>query len=59
MLDIIKDQIIRGSTLISNVRKLSEIEEIESPLKKIELLGVLNEVKNYIIKSFFSIGSFL
>ncbi|MGB5912159.1 MAG: PAS domain S-box protein [Promethearchaeia archaeon] len=50
--DIIKDQIIRGSTLISNVRKLSEIEEIESPLKKIELFGVLNEVKNYIIKSF-------
>ncbi len=50
--DIIKDQIIRGSTLISNVRKLSEIEEIESPLKKVELFGVLNEVKNYIIKSF-------
>ena len=51
-IDIIKDQIIRGSTLISNVRKLSEIEEIESPLKKIELFGVLNEVKNYITKSF-------
>jgi PAS domain S-box-containing protein len=51
-IDIIKDQIIRGSTLISNVRKLSEIEEIESPLKKVELFGVLNEVKNYIIKSF-------
>jgi len=50
--DIIKDQIIRGSNLISNVRKLSEIEEIESPLKKVELIGVLNEVKNYIIKSF-------
>jgi len=51
-IDIIKDQIIRGSTLVSNVRKLSEIEEIESPLKKVELFGVLNEVKNYIIKSF-------
>ncbi|MFX0179391.1 MAG: PAS domain S-box protein [Candidatus Hodarchaeota archaeon] len=51
-IDIIKDQIIRGSNLISNVRKLSEIEEIESPLKNIELFGVLNEVKNYIIKSF-------
>ncbi|MFX0019865.1 MAG: PAS domain S-box protein [Promethearchaeota archaeon] len=51
-LDIIKDQIIRGSNLISNVRKLSEIEEIESHLKKVELVGVLNEVKNYIIKSF-------
>ena len=51
-IDIIKDQIIRGSNLVSNVRKLSEIEEIESPLKKVELFGVLNEVKNYIIKSF-------
>jgi signal transduction histidine kinase len=53
-IEIIKDQIIRGTNLISSIRKLSEIEEIESQLKKVELFGVLNSVKEYITKSFYS-----
>jgi len=53
-IDIIKEQIIRGSGLISSVRKLSEIEDIDSQLKKVEVNEVLYNVRDYIIKSFYS-----
>ena len=43
-LRIMKNQIIRGSNLISNVRKLSQLEEIEMPLKKIEISNILNNL---------------
>ena len=43
-LRIMKNQIIRGANLISNVRKLSQLEEIELPLKKIEICNILKNL---------------
>jgi PAS domain S-box-containing protein len=43
-LRIMKNQIIRGSNLISNVRKLSQLEEIEMTLKKIEICNILKNL---------------
>ena len=43
-LRIMKNQIMRGSNLISNVRKLSQLEEIEIPLKKIEICVILKNL---------------
>lgn len=53
-IDIIKDQIARGTNLISNIRKLSEIEEIESQLKRVELFEILHNARDYVRKSFYS-----
>ncbi|MFW9782968.1 MAG: ATP-binding protein [Candidatus Heimdallarchaeota archaeon] len=53
-IEIIKDQIIRGTNLISNIRKLSEIEEIESQLKRVEILEILYNAKDYVKKSFYT-----
>lgn len=48
---IIKEQIIRGANLVSNVRKLSKLEEGEIPLRKIDVSKVLKKsitsVKNF------------
>jgi len=41
---IIEDQVIRGSKLVSNVRKLSQLEEVEQNLNKIEILNVLKNI---------------
>ncbi len=43
-LRIMKNQIIRGSNLISNVRKLSQLEEIELSQKKIEICNILKNL---------------
>jgi PAS domain S-box-containing protein len=43
-LRIMKNQIIRGATLISNVRKLSQLEEIEMSLKKIEICNIFKNL---------------
>jgi signal transduction histidine kinase len=43
-LRIMKNQIIRGSNLISNVRKLSQLEELEMTLKKIEICNILKNL---------------
>ncbi|MFX1393861.1 MAG: nitrogen regulation protein NR(II) [Promethearchaeota archaeon] len=40
---VIKEQINRGSKLVSNVRKLSQIEESEIPLKSMDLCSILND----------------
>ncbi|MFX1480777.1 MAG: PAS domain S-box protein [Promethearchaeota archaeon] len=53
-IDIIKDQIVRGTNLISNIRKLSEIEEIDSQLKRVELFEILHNVRDFVRKSFYS-----
>lgn len=42
MLEIIKQQLKRGASLVSNVRKLSEIEEGEIRVKILNVLEVLN-----------------
>ena len=43
IIGIIENQIIRGSKLISNVRKLSEIEEFVEPLKSIDVCNLLKK----------------
>ncbi len=52
MLDIIKDQAIRGAQLISNVRKLSQLEEGIVSIKSMDVYKVLNEAKEFLKKSF-------
>jgi PAS domain S-box-containing protein len=50
--DIINDQIKRGSKLVSNVRKLSDIETLDIPFKEIDIIKILKETITYIKKSF-------
>lgn len=51
-LSMIREQIIRGSKLIKNVHRLSEIEETKQTEKSMELCKVLKESVNYIYKSY-------
>jgi signal transduction histidine kinase len=44
-LNIIKDQVNRGATLVSNVRKLSQLEEYK---KSIKPMDIMNTIKNTI-----------
>ncbi len=48
---IIKEQVIRGAELVSNVRKLSQLEESKQNLKKIEIFNVLENVISLVKKS--------
>ncbi|MFO8018413.1 MAG: PAS domain S-box protein [Promethearchaeia archaeon] len=52
-LDIIKEQIVRGTKLVSNVRKLTEFNREEKiKLRKFDLRNILFDAINYIEKSF-------
>jgi signal transduction histidine kinase len=46
--EVIKTHIVRSMKLISNVRKLSEIEDSENPLSSIDLFKKLNETQTMI-----------
>ena len=50
--EIIKEQTIRGSKLVSNVRKLSLLEGAGQNLKKIEILDVLKNIISNVKKSY-------
>ncbi len=50
--EIIKDQVTRGSRLVSNVRKLSKIEEAGRSLEKIEILNVIKNTVSFVKKSY-------
>ncbi|MFX1322658.1 MAG: PAS domain S-box protein [Promethearchaeota archaeon] len=52
MLEISKEQVNRGANIISNVRKLSELEETESITRSIEAIEVLNKSIKFILRSF-------
>ena len=52
LLEIIRKQVIRGNILISNVQKLSQLEEIGITLKKVKIQEVLDESIEFIDKSF-------
>ena len=43
IIEIIENLITRGSKLISNVRKLSNLEELEEPLKSIDVCNLLKK----------------
>ena len=50
LLDIIREQIKRGTNLVSNVRRLSEIENKDLALQKCEIIIVLKDVVDALIK---------
>ena len=50
--EMIQEQIIRGSKLVDNVRKLFELEEVKKPIQKLEVLNFLNQAINYVKKSY-------
>lgn len=50
--EIIKEQVNRGKRLIDNVRKLSEIDETENPLKPINFETTLNEAIDFVVNGF-------
>lgn len=52
ILDIIKEQSINGMQLISNIRKLSYLEESEIAIERINIVSVLNEAVDRIYKEF-------
>jgi len=52
LLDIIREQIKRGTNLVSNVRRLSEIENKDLTLQKREIVKVLKDVIDALIKVF-------
>ena len=43
LIKTISQQVDRGSKLVNNVRKLSQLEEHKLPIEKIEFLNILNE----------------
>ena len=51
-LSIIKNQVIIGSKLISNVRKLSKLEEIKKSIQRIELIRILKKSVRTLKKSY-------
>jgi PAS domain S-box-containing protein len=51
-LESIKNQVIRGSKLISNVQKLSQLEESQKHLKNVVIYDVLKVSLNFLKKSF-------
>lgn len=52
LLGIIKDQVNRGTNLVSNVRTLSDVEDLSFIIDEVNALRVLIDVKDFLIKSF-------
>ena len=50
--EIIKEQVIRGARLVSNVQKLSILEEVGRSLEKVEILNVLKNTVSFVNKSY-------
>ena len=50
LLDIIREQIKRGTNLVSNVRRLSEIEDQDLALQRREIIVVLKNIIDALIK---------
>ncbi|TFG10016.1 MAG: PAS domain S-box protein [Promethearchaeota archaeon] len=51
-LELIREQIIRGTSLISNIQKLSQLEEFDISIESMEVCKVLNKAIQYLKKSF-------
>jgi signal transduction histidine kinase len=52
MTNLIEEQVKRGANLVSNVRTLSELEEIEIEIEPVEIYKFLNKAINYTTKRF-------
>ncbi len=51
-LQTINEQVIKGTTLVSNIYNLSKLSDAETELQRIDVLKILNESITYIKKSF-------
>ena len=51
-LESIKNQVFRGSKLISNVQKLSQLEDSQKVLRNVDIYDVLKDSINFLKKSF-------
>jgi signal transduction histidine kinase len=51
-LNIIKEQVNNGANLISNVRKLSQLEEMPLSLQKVEINNLLENARDFINEKF-------
>ncbi len=51
-INITREQIKRGAKLVSNVKRISEIEESDIIIKPIEICKLIRKSINYVIKSF-------
>ncbi|MCK4287058.1 MAG: GHKL domain-containing protein, partial [Candidatus Lokiarchaeota archaeon] len=49
--EVVRDQFGRGAKLINNIRKLSNLENLKSSLKSVDVNKVLKDAINYIKKS--------
>jgi PAS domain S-box-containing protein len=52
--NIINDQVVRGAGLVSNIRNLSNLNNLEVNLKPINLKDCLEEAINFVKKSYFN-----
>ncbi len=50
--NLISEQIIRGKKLVLNVQKLSEVEEVETPIESTEALSILSKAIEFVKESF-------
>ncbi|KKM17340.1 hypothetical protein LCGC14_1676750, partial [marine sediment metagenome] len=51
-LESIKNQVLRGAKLVSNVHKLSQLEESQKSLQNIDMCNVLKDSLNFLKKSY-------
>ena len=51
-LQVINEQVMRGTTLVSNIYRLSQLSEAEVEFKHTKILSILNESVNFIKNSF-------
>ena len=52
VINILNEQIIRGSNLVKNIRTLSELTETEISVKSINIIKILNVANDYIKKKY-------
>lgn len=50
LIDILKSQVIKGADLVTNIRKLSEIEEVKSSTESIEVCQMIKDAIKYLKK---------
>ncbi|MBD3197598.1 MAG: GAF domain-containing protein [Candidatus Lokiarchaeota archaeon] len=54
LLDIINEQVTRGSKLVGNIRQLSKLDEFESKFEEINLISCLDKAIKFVKKSYFN-----
>ncbi|MHA1194906.1 MAG: ATP-binding protein [Promethearchaeota archaeon] len=52
LIQIVKDHVFRGTSLVENVKKMTELEETEQPLKKVEIIDLIKKNLDYFKKTY-------